>query len=515
MRKGSLLFVPLDDRPCCRRFPVKVAEIVGLEIEMPPRDLLGRFLTPGNHPGIMDWLESHIDVASNLILSIDMCAYGGLVASRTLGKSWEEVSDRLERLRALLTAARTEAWAFNVIMRSSPTMTSPEEMRLADRLWKLSILYHEIKSGRVSADILRKAIASFPPDVLRNYFAIRGRNHRVGRLMVEWLDEGVLDFLLLGMDDSRTKGINVLEREALERLIDRSSSRDRAAVYPGADEMAMILLTRFILRKFNLTPSLHVTFTYPGSERLVPLYEDRSYAALVEAYARALGVTLTDDESGADILLFCHTPEKGQKEVLSGKLISGGAGVVRSVVERLGRKVAQDRYVAVADLAFANGADTAFVRELSARVPVPALLSYAAWNTAGNTLGTALSHGIIRWAALRAGRGGKKGTLAHYRFLYERFVEDWLYLSGVRARLTGELMLKGINPMSFPDRRVEVEHRARALLVPKAQDFFYSYFRGFKDSSGLVIGDLGPVTVCLPWSRLFEIELDAAISPGP
>lgn len=64
------------------------------------------------------------------------------------------------------------------------------------------------------------------------------------------------------------------------------------------------------------------------------------------------------------------------------------------------------------------------------------LASYAGWNTAGNTIGTALAHGTI-YALAQA--GGTLDELAQQEFMIERILDDYAYQKIVRDEL-GELI---------------------------------------------------------------------------
>ncbi|HEY0656996.1 MAG TPA: DUF4127 family protein, partial [Pyrinomonadaceae bacterium] len=90
-----LLLVPLDDRPPCLQFPVEMGKIGDAEIVTPPKELLGRFTTPGQSDKIVEWLKAQ-DLKSYdaAIISLDMTAYGGLVAMRRYGETTAEMALR-------------------------------------------------------------------------------------------------------------------------------------------------------------------------------------------------------------------------------------------------------------------------------------------------------------------------------------------------------------------------------------------------------------------------------------
>jgi hypothetical protein len=98
-----IALIPLDDRPCNVRFPEQIAAIGGEKLVMPPVDSLGRFHTPGQYSPIERWLYELRPVEA-LIVSVDMLAYGGLVASRKPTVAVEEALERLEAIRAFRKA---------------------------------------------------------------------------------------------------------------------------------------------------------------------------------------------------------------------------------------------------------------------------------------------------------------------------------------------------------------------------------------------------------------------------
>ncbi|MBV9972319.1 MAG: DUF4127 family protein, partial [Candidatus Eremiobacteraeota bacterium] len=79
----ELVLVPIDDRPVTLQLPQMVGAIAGANVLVPPRAMLGRFLSPGDPAGIAQWLQSSATQGADaFVLSTDMLAYGGLIASR-------------------------------------------------------------------------------------------------------------------------------------------------------------------------------------------------------------------------------------------------------------------------------------------------------------------------------------------------------------------------------------------------------------------------------------------------
>src|SRR5688500_6116924 len=121
-----LALIPLDNRPCNVRFPREIAAIGGSELLTPPDDLLGYFTTPGQSAELVRWLEELPPVEA-LIVSSDMLAYGGLVASRRPTTPLEQARHTLQVLQRFRAAhPQTPIYAFSILMRLAVTLESDE-----------------------------------------------------------------------------------------------------------------------------------------------------------------------------------------------------------------------------------------------------------------------------------------------------------------------------------------------------------------------------------------------------
>ena len=524
----SWLLVPLDDRPCTRGFAVALAPLVGATVALPPPDALGWCREPGRPDALLAWLEAHHG-ATHAVVSIDMLAFGGLIASRELDTPSALVRERLGRAERALAALRergTEVAAFDVLMRVPPYCTSPDDLALSETLHEWSRLAARQERGVLSTvQRLRKAWLErgLDPAFRQRYLSARRRNHEVNRAFMEWPQRGVVDFALLGMDDSRTEGFNVQERLALEPRVAAGAS----AILPGADELALLLMARQALHARARLPRVVVHLS-PGSLReRVTRYEDRPVEALVRAHCAVLGiepeVRVLGDEARPvaspggdvpDLHLLVHGGPRAQAEAAVQLLPARPSRRHRDEARAVQGWLEQGALVAVADLGYANGGDRAFVQALGEAFPLCQLAAYAGWNTAGNTVGTALAHGVLRWLSLGLELDpaqARRAALAHAGFVLERLVDDLLYQAQVRQQVSLRCVARRLNVYALGEAHREVEAEVRDRLREVARPLVASHFAGQRVAGpGGTSWNLDPaleLEVRLPWPRLFEVEV--------
>lgn len=452
----SILLVPLDDRPCCTQFVQRLAAMAGRELILPDR--LGNFLSPGD-PEAM--LAAMAEPHEALLVSLDMVAWGGLVASRAQKEPLETARERLQR--AALLASGRPAYAFQSIMRTAPTQTSRQEVDLAEMLVELSVLT-ALQDPR--ADALR---ATLPPAYLQDYLTRRQRAHLLNRLAIEQAGQGSWRELLLGIDDSRTEGWNVLEIQELEPLLPSNAS-----IAPGTDEMALLLFTRLV----RPTVPIQVLWFPDESAQRVGRYEDRSLLRVVQTQARAAGVTLGD--SHRQLWVYGPLGEQGE----ASEQPANGSERAEAFVLELRKGLEEGLKIAVADVAHANGADLRLLESLISSGLAPRLIAYAAWNTAGNTLGTALA-ALACWPE----QAEPAQQQARLRFLMERLLDDGYYQAEIRQH-GGLAGLKDVPSSQLVSIQQDLSKRLDRLTAA-----------GFPRQR---------LQVELPWGRLFEVRLQVA-----
>lgn len=481
----AILALPVDGRPVTCDQVALLAESAGWRLLLPPRDRLGRMRAPGDRDRLAAWLLDTAGEAAGLVLSIDMLVYGGLVPSRLSNESEEALAARLDVLRELRRRhPRLPIVAFAATMRISNNDHAEEERPYwADHgsaIWRWS--HHRDRHAVLGEPADERAAAALeeriPAAVLRDYRTVRARNVAITARVLDLAAAGAVDFVVLPQDDTAPFGVNVAERRALVERAGRLGIADRVASFPGADEVIWTQVARLIAQAERLTPRFALDWSEPAAATaLVARYEDRPIGETVAAQVAAVGGVVTTDRDDEDaVALFLHTAGAEQGEWALDLWPDGPRpGVNAAWLDRLASRL--DTTVALVDLANANGGDPATVAALGDRAPLDRLRAYAGWNTAGNSIGSAVA---ICAVPLRDAR-------AHRRLLATRFVDDLVYQAGCRQ----EIRAAGVDVATPGGAAWALD----TLFRPRADAWLAA--NGFGD---LAVGD-----AWFPWDRTFEI----------
>lgn len=505
---ARILLIPLDDRPPCLQFPRMIGLIGNTEVVTPPREMLGRFVQPGQPEEITEWVKGQ-DLRSfdAVIVSIDMMAYGGLVNSRVHQTALEKAKQRLELIDWLRHGApRLPIYGFNTIMRLAPTGDGVNE-RYRDTLARWAEIAPEAATDNQLAEEKRLLEQKIPVAALEDYKQARERNFAINRKSIEMVRRGALDYLILCQDDAKPRGVHIADRERLISEAKELRLESRIAVQPGADEVAMLLLSRALNHRFRYQPRVAALYSSEVVRRSVAPFEDRPLNQTVSFQIAATGSREVREQTSADILFYVYgsRAEKGAAAEFANKIESA---------------VKQGRRVIVADIDFkgdVQGADPAFTRELLRRKIFPRLAGYASWNTAGNTIGTALPHGLVYSLAVdRLAAPTLQLRHAQQKFLLHRLIDDYAYHSLVRPGAVEFAREKKLNPNRLEgDGESLVEASIRDRLRPHVEVIRKEFALGkvqIERSGGrrtfVVPVDFNHFTFSLPWGRTFEAEID-------
>ncbi len=484
--------VPLDNRPVTGAFPCLLAEAAGMEALMPPRDMLGSLEQPARTAEMVAWIENEIAAVkpAALILCLDTILYGGLVHSRRCGEPPCAINSRLARLPAWRQQAGPETiiLAQASIMRIADSFDASEEMpywsRFGRQIYSWSALLHKLSlSGRISARQLADLEAEIPFEIRQDYLERRRKNFLINRKLIALVKDQIIDYLALSADDSGQYGLNVKERAMLAREIETLKLASRASVYPGADEVASTLVARALTMLAKANPVCRTFFADEASRDCLGKYEGQPLGTTLSLHLEAAGVRVSQRQE-PDLAIVVHaTGKQGDYIDTGGCQVEAKLDTGSAVASTLALIEAAPAAVVLIDLAFANGADPALVEALLGNQALLArIVAYAGWNTAGNSIGSAVAQGVAFWYNSIA-RCPDKGLANHLlkECLFVRLADDWAYQASIRPRLSGS-----------PDQA-----KLAMLMQP--------FLQRIADSLGY---RPGKIRVAFPWQRTFEIEIE-------
>jgi hypothetical protein len=507
-KKLRIALVPLDDRPVCLQYPQLMAGLAHAEVVAPPVPPLGRFTTPGDPDAIARWLRDQdwrsIDA---LVVSIDMLAYGGLVASRVHAVGADVAVGRLSVLEEIRkTHPALPIYGFSVIMRLAPTA---DDINAA---WREKLArYAELVSATTTpaeVDEVAALTRQIPAAALDDYRKARARNRRLNLAAVDLAGRKVLDYLVVSQDDARPRGMHLADRAEITARVRHGALSARVGIQPGADEVAMLLLTRAVLEQRNLSPVVRVTYSSEQARTMVAPYEDRplhdtvSFQIVAASGAEIVGTGHID----LHLFVFASRHDDGRPRAFA-------AAVAESV-----RRGAPAIVADVDPKGDVQGASPDFTEALLAAKVFPGLYGYASWNTAGNTLGTAISHGLLAWAGARLATRCSSAAFtamadAQVTFLLHRLLNDYAYQGVLRPVINDQLRAAGRDAAWVRTHSTEIVARIEQGLRPRLAEYTRQFAPGYVPPApgptdiGVQVGEPRNLQVRLPWSRTFEAAI--------
>lgn len=501
----KIILIPLDGRPAAGQFAQMIGAINDSEVIIPPYELLGRFTNPGKVDKIFEWLEAQdLKDVGTIVASADMIAYGGLIASRVNETSVDVATTRLKRLIELKKKGpeHLKLFVFATTMRLTPTATiqaASYRMNLAK--------YEEIKDRyeRTGDPTLPQKLANLrkkvPQSEIFKYERTRFRNHEVQKALIRLCINPYIDFLIMGQDDAKPDGPQIQENERLRKLVSQFRLSSKILFCEGIDQHANILVSRAILEQRNWTPKIRVVYSDPDGRSQFAMYESKTVEESLGDQIKASGAEMVSDGEEFDYSLYLNTPKRSPESF-------------QDFLANLKSEVDQGFPVAVADVNFTpNGSSDALLFDaLMENRRAHKLLAFAGWNTAGNTMGTAIPAANVYLCARQFDVNPLKRELAQKNFLLHRLVDDYAYHTYTRPQTyklidtlqkqRDEVYGKNfdtINAFARKDLTIWTER----LYTDQFKD--RSFFAGNKEYR---ISALEGVKVFLPWPRAYEIRVE-------
>ncbi|WP_097014791.1 DUF4127 family protein [Anaerocolumna aminovalerica] len=506
----KIVLLPLDERPCNYNFPYKLfnknrntgalaPSNMDLDFQIIKPDKLGDKKTPANTMEIQKFLKESCKDADGLVISIDTLAYGGLIPSRLHHSSAEEIQERLEIIKELKKDnEKLKIYAFHCIMRCPKYSSNDEEPDYYEEcgaeIHKIGELEHKARLGMDIGKELDDLYKKVKSQYLEDYTGRRKVNLSLNLLSLDYVKEGYIDFLIIPQDDSAKYGFTAMDQEIVREKITKELLQDQVLMYPGADEVAMTLLTRVINNLNGRTPNIYIKYASIHAPYIIPAYEDRSLGETLKYQIMAAGCMQTESSPEADLILAVSAPAGEMLEASAQPVKNQNYCVERNLTEfvlYIEEQLKKGKAVTIGDNAFANGSDLELIALLNKRNLLMKVAGYAGWNTSSNTLGTAISQGVLYLY--------RNDCKEHRDFLVERYIEDAGYCGVVRKYIT-EHKLESLG-MNYFDVK-ESNGIASTLIREMLQEFVDSKLSSIAEK--VCINQ-----VYMPWRRMFEIGIDA------
>ncbi|MFG1829863.1 DUF4127 family protein [Micromonospora chersina] len=479
-----IALIPLDDRPVCRSLPALVAAVAGATVETPPAALLPANRRPGDPDGLADWLAGrHADAT---VVALETLGLGGLIASRL---SDDPVATVLGRWSAL-AAGPSPVYAATVVQRTPDADDAGEEPDYWARYGRALHAYSAALHRAIGAP--RLPDTAVPAAIRGDFLRRRHRNHVLNQTALGLAADGVLDTLVVGADDTAVAAVGTAEWQWLRTWTSWLELTGRVLAHPGADEIGAVLVARALAGAAGHSPRVAVACAEPDGLDRVARYEPVPIGAGLVSQAAAAGATLVD-LAAADAVLVVHPPQAGDADWATAPPEDTDPAPAARTAELVRRLLDRGTPVALADCALGNGADPRLVDDLAADGTLARLAGFAGWNTAGNTLGSALATLV----AHQVGRAtGTLDDTAVRRLLAHRLVDDHVWMSYARPRLRRELG-------TDPTRHDHVADADAPAVTARIEELLAGRCRELAAVPGLAVA-AGSVT--LPWQRTYEID---------
>ena len=554
--ENTIAYVPLDDRPDNVERPVYLAESLGYTLAMPETALYRTALDgqPKNFDSLQrgepwslyTWvLEQEAAGCDRYIISLDQMHSGGLVSSRSMtgdqlelpGGGYASASQLLADLLAKLAEdGDNVVWLLDSVMRLAPTVgyqdgtvelydwirafgAQPRATLEGDDLTIENILesywlgpdgeelYDKVaeEQGAVAADDYYG-----PYRGLADNMDSRERKLRLSDEVQNLLAQpGYENFrLLIGIDDSSLEDCIQKNEIAYLRQSLRTDEKGNQLdwLLSGVDDLAFKAVAKLFLEEqdWHGEASLHY---FGGTEdRPACAYDFQPLTEIMAEHFAFFHLTEAEDAAGTlRILVLTQPLEEGKKKAYCN-----------AVIDELARCRKAETPVILVD-AGNNAYGTDFHRQLTKKAELGWLLSYAGFLDMAIVTGTALSHGVARYAYLEAGDASESAHRAFARTLADSVIKDFCYRNLVREEILAcardEL---GGDPNNFWNPPIDLDtlvSRLEAGMDRETRNVVKNFERssfitGLDPYQEAGWGGVALTNYRFPWDRAFEMGMD-------
>lgn len=553
VQSGDICYVPLDDRPDNLERVEYLANSLGYTLLLPEEDQFSTTLDgqPANAHGtqhgdraaLYEWVMAQEAAGCDrYILFMDQILSGGLVNSRAMtapedivlsdGTTLTEIQLQAHLLTTLASDPENRVFLLDSVMRLAPTvgyqggtLEQYEALRSYGMQPRPEIPADEPNLELV-LDLYRKDSAgnAFSLDdfglkasEVTAYLDARARKLELTDRMLMLLNHFGNQFypdcsadrirVLIGIDDSSAE--NSIQKNEITQL--RSRLREGDALLSGVDDLAFKAVARLYLDEcaVKVTPTASVEY-FGGTEDLPACaYDSQPLDMIMGEHLAYFDMIRTEDPTSADIrvLVLTQPAEASQKKAYCRALIAALQECEKNKTPAILVDAGNGTY------------GSTFHEMLADDISLGQLISYSGFLDMAIVTGTAISHGIARYAWLANGNGSSPDANdAFCKTLVASLVLDLAYKNDVRLDVINKARKLGGDANNFYVPAIDLDVLNQTLskgMASAAKPLLKNFSRSMllTDTKGGAVQweKVSLANWRFPWNRAFEVRMDIKI----
>lgn len=544
---AEIAYVPLDDRPDNVERVVYLAESLGYVLVMPEADqystkldgqpLNGNGTQYGDIGRLYEWvLDQEAAGCDRYVLSMDQLLSGGLVNSRHTAETLvaelsagTKLTD-MELLEGLMTALAedpdNQVWLLDSVMRLAPTtgyagfgIGEYNALRAYGAEGRPVLAGRELTMENIQADYrlgsdggeLSLADFDLTEELVEEYLAARHRKLELTDRMLAVVGNGAYQnfHVLIGIDDSSEEDSIQKNEIAYLRSLLRQGAAGQAldALLSGVDDLAFKAVAKLYLAESGWTGGT-AAVRYFGDTEDQPacVYDYQPLNTVLQDHLDFFGLENSGPQTAEiQVLVLTQPADEAEKDSYMNALVSGLNECRKNQMPTIFIDASNGRYA------------PGYYEKLTKKTELGYLLSFAGFLDMAIVTGTALSHGVTRYALLKNGEQTETTERAFARSLADSIIKDFCYKHVVREDLLvyvpnelggdpNNFWVPGIDFAAVQERMESgMAETSAAVIEDLERSNFISSLEPYAERGwgGVELADLR-----FPWDRAFEISME-------
>ena len=191
-KQSSVLLMPLDSRPVCSTMVQKLGQLAGINVIVPPKELLDNYQEPADKEKLWQWLQNNAGAYDSSIISADILLHGSLLRTRQHVATAVEQDDFFKELEKLPHTPQLSL--FSVIPR---LLVSDEIYPDCWYQWHLMRYSQLLDMVQINGDYaMTKKLLEYkgeiPADILKKYTSIFTQSQGFNERLLAYLLQSII-----------------------------------------------------------------------------------------------------------------------------------------------------------------------------------------------------------------------------------------------------------------------------------------------------------------------------------